>query len=116
MKTDTLCVTLDYTKNYSESCSDSDSDSESETLWGGPSSSSDTDSPSGRDVRSLLSGLYLVVIVPPFHFLDNLSMVLNVLGRWFALMHLLRNASQVQVVPDTDGPEIVGKTTQQASF
>ena len=44
IKTDTLCVTVDYTKNYSESCWDSDSDSESETLWGGPSSSSDTGS------------------------------------------------------------------------
>ncbi len=51
-----------------------------------------------------LSDLYLVVIVPPFHFLDNLSMALNVLRRWFALLHLLRNASQAQVVLDAGFP------------
>jgi hypothetical protein len=53
--------------------------------------------------------LYLLVIVP-FHFLDNFIMTLNVLRRWFALFHLLRNASQDQVVPDTHGPEKVDKT------
>ncbi len=56
------------------------------------------------------------MLVPPFHFLDNLSMSLNVLHRWFALLHLLRNAFQTQVVPDADGPEMVAKTTKQASF
>jgi hypothetical protein len=35
LKTDTLCVTLGYTKNQSESCLDSDTDSESKTLGGG---------------------------------------------------------------------------------
>ncbi len=58
---------------------------------------------------------HLPVIVPPFHFLDNLSMALNVLHRWFALLQLLRNASQTQVVPGADGPEKVAKTTKQAS-
>ena len=42
-------------------------------------------------------------------------MALNVLRRWFALLHLLRNASQAQVVPGADGSEKVAKTTQQAS-
>ncbi len=65
---------------------------------------------------SHLSVLYFLVLVPPFHFLDNLSMSLNVLRRWFTLLHLLRNTSQDQVVPDVDGPEIVSKTTKQASF
>jgi hypothetical protein len=37
-------------------------------------------------------------------------MTFNVLRRWFALLHLLRNASQDHVVPDVDGPEIVDKT------
>ena len=64
---------------------------------------------------SPLSGLYLLVIVPPFHFLHNFIMVLNVIRRWFALLHLLRNAFQSQVVPDADGSEKVAKTTQQAS-
>jgi hypothetical protein len=63
-----------------------------------------------------LSGLYLLVLVPPFHFLDNLSMTLNVFCRWFPLLHLLRNTSQTQVVPDTDGSVIVVKTTKQVSF
>ena len=39
-----------------------------------------------------------------------------VLRIWFALLHLLRSASQTQVVPSADGPEIVVKTTKQASF
>ncbi len=43
-------------------------------------------------------------------------MTLDVLRRWFTLLHLLRNVSQTQVVPDVDGPEIVSKTTKQASF
>ena len=58
---------------------------------------------------------HLLVLVPPFHFLHNFSMALNVLRRWFALLHLLRNASQAQVVPGADGSEKVAKTTQQAS-
>jgi hypothetical protein len=58
---------------------------------------------------------HLLVLVPPFHFHDNFSMALNVLRRCFALSHLLRNASQAQVVPGADGPEKVTKTTKQAS-
>jgi hypothetical protein len=58
---------------------------------------------------------HLLVIIPPFHFHDNFSMALNVLRRWFALLHLLRNASQTQVVPGADGPEKVTKTTKQVS-
>jgi hypothetical protein len=52
---------------------------------------------------------------PIFHFLHNFSMDLNVFHRWFALLHLLRNTSQTQVVPGADGPEKVAKTTKQAS-
>ena len=48
--------------------------------------------------------------------LNVLSMSLNVLCIWFALLHLLRSASQTQVVPGADGSEIVAKTTKQASF
>ena len=48
--------------------------------------------------------------------LNVLSMTLNVLRIWFALLHLLRNASQTQVVPDTDGPGLVTKATKQESF
>ena len=47
---------------------------------------------------------------------DNLIMALNVLHRWFVLLHLLRIDSLDQVVPVADGPEIVSKTTKQASF
>jgi hypothetical protein len=43
-------------------------------------------------------------------------MKLNVLRKWFVLLHLLRNASQAQVVPGADGSEMVDKTTKQASF
>ena len=56
---------------------------------------------------------HLLVLVPPFHFHDNFSMKLNVLRRWFALLHLLRNASQAQVVPGADGPENVAKPQNQ---
>ena len=55
----------------------------------------------------------LLVVVPPFHFLDNFSMTFNVLRRWFVLLHLLQNSSQDQGVPDTDGSEKVAKTTKQ---
>ena len=73
--------------------------------------------PTFQSFLNHLSGLYLVVIVPPFHFLDNLSMELNVLHRWFALLHLLlRNVSRTQVVLGADGPEIVPKTTKQTCF
>ncbi len=64
---------------------------------------------------SHLSGLYLLVVVPPFHFLDNFRMTLNVLRRWFTLLHLLQKDSQDQVVPVADGSEKVAKTTKQAT-
>ena len=48
--------------------------------------------------------------------LNVLSLDLNVLRIWFALLHLLRNASQDQVVSGTDGPGIVVKTTKQETF
>ena len=49
--------------------------------------------------------------------LNVLSMMLNVLWIWFELLHIfLRSVSQTQVVPVVDGPEIVDKTTKQASF
>ena len=53
-----------------------------------------------------LSGLYVLILVPLLQFLDNLSMDLNVLCIWFALLHLFfRTTSQSQVVPGADGPE-----------